>query len=372
MSFLFELWRDYEAIRVNDPACHSSIEALVCYPGLWALACYRVAHFLHVHRVPLLPRVISTAARVLTAIDIHPAAKLGSGLFLDHGIGVVIGETAVVGTNCILFQGVTLGGTGKQKGKRHPTLGNSVLVGAGAKVLGSITLGDNVRVGAQSVVVKDVPNGCTVVGVPGKILVKSASPPSIDDQSRTSSPTSTDFSSSTPVRPSGRGMHQQGRGGASAGADAGAGADADADDDDNVDGHLRYRPRREQSTGKTVAAENSQREVLPRSTDGLAESFTTTLSSSSSSSTTTAAASVRRKRLRVGREDMPDVDGAALEMLFEQVKQLRSAVCMALDKQASLDVVPDFEVARWKRQLAECEMPGDVYDGSVLEDGEGI
>jgi serine O-acetyltransferase len=175
MGLLNDMWADLSMIATHDPAAGPLPERLLCYPGLWAVWIYRLAHVLHVHHIPLVPRLLTTAARILTGIDIHPAASLGGGLLIDHGVGVVIGETAVVGAGCILFQGVTLGGTGKQTGKRHPTLGRGVFVGAGAKVLGNIRIGDRCRVGAGSVVVKDVPPGCTVVGVPGKILSNASS-----------------------------------------------------------------------------------------------------------------------------------------------------------------------------------------------------
>lgn len=157
-------------IKQHDPAAKSYIEVLLCYPGLHAIMLHRVAHFLYKLKVPLIPRLINYFSRFLTGIDIHPGAKIASEVFIDHGTGVVIGETAEVGKGCLIFQGVTLGGTGKESGKRHPTLKEHVVVGAGAKVLGNITIHSNVRIGAGSVVMKDVPEGCTVVGIPGRVV----------------------------------------------------------------------------------------------------------------------------------------------------------------------------------------------------------
>ncbi|MDJ0554068.1 MAG: serine O-acetyltransferase [Microcoleaceae cyanobacterium MO_207.B10] len=157
----------------RDPAARNWIEVLCCYPGLHALVLHRLAHWLHRHGVPLIPRLISNFGRFLTGIDIHPGAKIGQGVFIDHGMGVVIGETAIVGDYSLIYQGVTLGGTGKEIGKRHPTIGKSVVVGAGAKVLGNINIGDNVRIGAGSIVLRHVPADCTVVGIPGRIVSKS-------------------------------------------------------------------------------------------------------------------------------------------------------------------------------------------------------
>ncbi|MCL5266347.1 MAG: serine O-acetyltransferase [Chloroflexi bacterium] len=162
---------EIRAVFERDPAATSIWEVLLAYPGFHAILFHRVAHWLHVHGVPLIPRLISHLGRFLTGIEIHPGAKIGKGFFIDHGMGVVIGETAEVGDNVTLYQGVTLGGTGKQKGKRHPTLGNNITIGVGAKILGAITLGDNVRVGAGSVVLNDVPPNATAVGVPAKVVV---------------------------------------------------------------------------------------------------------------------------------------------------------------------------------------------------------
>ncbi|HIK36476.1 MAG: serine O-acetyltransferase [Geminocystis sp.] len=164
---------DFKIIFERDPAARNWLEVLLCYPGLQALIFHRIAHWLYNLGLPVIPRLISHFARFLTGIEIHPGAKIGKGVFIDHGMGVVIGETAVVGDYCLIYQGVTLGGTGKEKGKRHPTLGENVVVGAGAKVLGNITIGDDVRIGAGSVVLKDVPSNCTVVGIPGRIVYRS-------------------------------------------------------------------------------------------------------------------------------------------------------------------------------------------------------
>ncbi len=153
-----------------DPAATSRLEVVLTYAGFHALLSYRLAHWLWKRRIPFLPRALSQLARFFTGIEIHPGATLGSGMFIDHGMGVVIGETSEVGDNVTLFQGVTLGGTGKQRGKRHPTLGSHVVVGAGAKVLGPIKLGDYVKIGANSVVLQDVPDHSTVVGIPGRIV----------------------------------------------------------------------------------------------------------------------------------------------------------------------------------------------------------
>ncbi len=169
--FVYKLFfkDEINAVLERDPAATGQLSVILTYPGLHALFYYRVAHLITQWQIPLLPRLISQAARWLTGVEIHPGAVIGKGLFIDHGMGVVIGETAVLGENVTLFQGVTLGGTGKRKGKRHPTLGNNVVVGAGANILGDIHIGDNVSVGANAVVVRDVPANSTVVGVPGRI-----------------------------------------------------------------------------------------------------------------------------------------------------------------------------------------------------------
>lgn len=164
------LRNDIETALVRDPAARSHLEVALCYPGVHALWAHRLAHGLHRAGVGFWPRFISHLARFLTGIEIHPGARLGDGVFIDHGMGVVIGETAIVGDGCTLYQGVTLGGTGKETGKRHPTLGHQVVVGAGAKILGNLTIGNEARIGAGSVVLKDVPAAATIVGIPGRIV----------------------------------------------------------------------------------------------------------------------------------------------------------------------------------------------------------
>lgn len=170
MSLLRAIRRDVEVALERDPAARHSIEVVLAYPGFQARQMHRLAHALYVRRVPLLPRLISHYSRWLTGIEIHPGARLGEGFFIDHGMGVVIGETTEVGEDCHLYQGVTLGGTSSQRVKRHPTLGNGVTVGANASVIGAVNIGDNVRIGAGSVVVTNVPANATVVGVPGHIV----------------------------------------------------------------------------------------------------------------------------------------------------------------------------------------------------------
>ncbi len=168
---LQRLKKDINVIFERDPAARSVLEVILCYPGFHALIFHRIAHWCYCRQLTLLARVVSQLSRFLTGIEIHPGAKLGHGIFIDHGMGVVIGETAEVGNNVTIYQGITLGGTGKEKGKRHPTIGNNVVISTGAKVLGNIKIGDNVKIGAGSVVLKDVPDNCTVVGVPGKVVV---------------------------------------------------------------------------------------------------------------------------------------------------------------------------------------------------------
>ena len=168
------MFEDIKIIRENDPASKSYIEIILCYPGLHAIIWHRVAHLLYKLNIPLLPRILNMLSRFFTGVDIHPGATLAHGIMIDHGTGVVIGETAEVGKGCLIYQGVTLGGTGKEHGKRHPTLKENVVVGAGAKILGNIVIGKNVRVGAGSVVMSNVPDNCTVVGIPGRV-VKAAS-----------------------------------------------------------------------------------------------------------------------------------------------------------------------------------------------------
>lgn len=161
---------DIKAILERDPAARNGFEAFLMYPGLHAVIWHRAAHFLYRHRCKLFARAVSQITRFFTGIEIHPGAVIGKGLFIDHGMGVVIGETAVIGDNCTIYQGVTLGGTGKETGKRHPTLGNNVLVGSGAKVLGPFTVGDNSKIAAGAVVLREVPPGSTCVGVPARIV----------------------------------------------------------------------------------------------------------------------------------------------------------------------------------------------------------
>lgn len=165
------LREDVRAVRDRDPAATSTLEIILTYPGLHAVWLHRVANYLHRRRVPGLPRLISMWARAMTGIEIHQGATIGRGFFIDHGMGVVIGETTEIGDNVTLFQGVTLGGTGKEKGKRHPTIEDNVVIAAGASVLGAITIGQNSRVGAGAVVLQDVPPNCTVVGVPGRVTM---------------------------------------------------------------------------------------------------------------------------------------------------------------------------------------------------------
>jgi serine O-acetyltransferase len=165
--------REYIAsVFERDPAAKSWVEVLLCYPGLHALWAHRINHWLWTHRLRLLARFLSQVARLLTGIEIHPGAQIGRRFFIDHGMAVVIGETTIIGDDVTLYQGVTLGGTGKEKGKRHPTLRNNVVVGGGAKILGNITIGENCRVGAGSVVLNDVPDNSTIVGVPGHIIFR--------------------------------------------------------------------------------------------------------------------------------------------------------------------------------------------------------
>lgn len=163
---------DLNRILKEDPAARSKIEVFFLYPCIHALIVYRLAHKLYTHKWFFLARLISQINRFFTGIEIHPGAKIGKGLFIDHGMGVVIGETAEVGNDVTIYHGVTLGGTGKDKGKRHPTIGDNVIIGAGAKVLGPITIGDNVKIGANSVVLKDVIINSTAVGIPAKVLKK--------------------------------------------------------------------------------------------------------------------------------------------------------------------------------------------------------
>lgn len=160
---------EIKAAQERDPAARGVLQVALLYPGVHAIMAYRISNFLWRMKLPFFPRALSQLARFFTGVEIHPGAKIGKGLFIDHGMGVVIGETSIVGNNVTLFQGVTLGGTGKETGKRHPTLGDNVVVGTGAKVLGNIEIGSNSYVGANAVVLKSVPSNTTVVGVPGRI-----------------------------------------------------------------------------------------------------------------------------------------------------------------------------------------------------------
>ncbi|MEA5091102.1 Serine acetyltransferase [bioreactor metagenome] len=167
-----QLKEDIEVVLQRDPAAKTKLEVALCYPGLHAIWLHRIAHSMYKHGWILFPRLINTFSRFLTGIDIHPGAKLGRGLFIDHGMGVVIGETCEIGINVTLYQGVTLGGTGKEKGKRHPTIGDNVVVASGAKVLGSFLVGANSKIGSGSVVLTEVPPNSVVVGIPGRVVTQ--------------------------------------------------------------------------------------------------------------------------------------------------------------------------------------------------------
>ena len=162
--------KDLNSVMKHDPAARNKFEVALTYSGFHALLMYRFAHFMHIHGYKLVARIVSQLAKFLTGIEIHPGAKIGHGVFIDHGEGVVIGETAIVGNNVVIYQGVTLGGTGKDKGKRHPTIEDGVMISAGAKVLGPFTVGQNAKIGAGSIVLKEVPPNATVVGVPGRVV----------------------------------------------------------------------------------------------------------------------------------------------------------------------------------------------------------
>jgi serine O-acetyltransferase len=185
-----EMREDVAGVKRNDPAAKSSLEVLLCYSGIHALWFYRANHWLWNHGMRLLARWLSQVARLLTGIEIHPAAQIGHRLFIDHGMGVVIGETSTIGDDVTLYQGVTLGGTGKETGKRHPTIGNGVVVGAGAKVLGNITVGDDSRIGAGSVVLRPVPDSSTIVGVPGHVIFRDGKRVVITDPKQITDPLS--------------------------------------------------------------------------------------------------------------------------------------------------------------------------------------
>ena len=167
---LNKIKEDIKVIYEKDPAANNIAEVIFCYPGFQALLSHRIAHKLAYWKIPFLPRYISYLTRIITGIEIHPKARIGERFFIDHGEGVVIGETTIIGDDVLIYQQVTLGGTGSEHGKRHPTIGNNVIIGAGAKVLGNITIGDNVRIGAGSVVIDNVPDNSTVVGIPGRVV----------------------------------------------------------------------------------------------------------------------------------------------------------------------------------------------------------
>lgn len=170
MAFFRDINEDIKAVLNRDPAARNGFEVLLCYPGIWAMIFHKPSHWLYLHNLKLIARLISQLARFLTGIEIHPGAQIGRRCFIDHGMAVVIGETAEVGDDVTIYQAVTLGGTGKDTGKRHPTIGNHVVISSGAKVLGPFKVGDNSKIGAGSVVLEEVPENCTVVGIPGKIV----------------------------------------------------------------------------------------------------------------------------------------------------------------------------------------------------------
>ncbi|MBR0491578.1 MAG: serine O-acetyltransferase [Clostridia bacterium] len=171
-KFFINLYEDAKNIYEKDPACRSIIEAILLYPGFHALFFYRISHFFYCRNLFFIARLISQIARHITGIEIHPGAQIGRRLFIDHGMGIVIGETSTIGDDCTIYHNSTLGGTGKDKYKRHPDLGNNVMVGSGAKILGPIKIGNNVKIGANCVVLKDVPENSTIVGIPGKVVNK--------------------------------------------------------------------------------------------------------------------------------------------------------------------------------------------------------
>jgi len=190
VNFFRAVREDIAAVFESDPAARSYLEVLLCYPGLHAVWAHHLSHWLWLHHMRFLARLNSQFSRLLTGIEIHPGAEIGRRLFIDHGMGTVIGETSIVGNDVTLYQGVTLGGTGKEKGKRHPTLGNNIAIGSGAKLLGNITIGDNCRVGAGSVVLRSVPPNSTIVGVPGHIVLRDGKRVVITDPKDISDPLS--------------------------------------------------------------------------------------------------------------------------------------------------------------------------------------
>ena len=170
MAFFREVREDIRNIVEKDPAARNGFEVLICYPGIWALILHRPAHWLYKHNIKLIARIISQLARWFTGIEIHPGASIGRRCFIDHGMAIIIGETTEIGDDVTIYQGVTLGGTGKDIGKRHPTIGNRGMISSGAKVLGPFKVGDDVKIGAGAVVLKEIPPNCTVVGIPGTIV----------------------------------------------------------------------------------------------------------------------------------------------------------------------------------------------------------
>jgi len=189
-NLLAQIREDISTVREHDPAAKSRLEVLLCYAGLHAVWFYRINHRLWNHRLFLVARWLSEFARFLTGIEIHPGAEIGRRVFIDHGMGVVIGETAIVGDDVTMYQGVTLGGTGKERGKRHPTIENNVVIGGGAKILGNITVGKNCNIGAGSVVLRDVPENSTVVGVPGHVIFRDGKRVVITDPKQINDPLS--------------------------------------------------------------------------------------------------------------------------------------------------------------------------------------
>ncbi len=173
---LQDIWKDVKAVQERDPAARSALEVLLLYQGVHALIWHRIAHWFWIHRMRFLGRLISQIARFFTLIEIHPGASLGHGILIDHGCGVVIGETAVVGDNCTIYQGVTLGGVGTKKGKRHPTIGNNVMIGAGAKILGAFEVGDNCQIAANAVLLKPLEENSTAAGIPARQVKKDGFP----------------------------------------------------------------------------------------------------------------------------------------------------------------------------------------------------
>ncbi len=178
MAFFRDIKEDIKAVLERDPAARNTFEVLLCYPGIWAIIFHMPAHWLYRHNLKLIARVISQIARWFTGIEIHPGAVIGRRCFIDHGMAVIIGETTEIGDDVTIYQGVTLGGTGKDTGKRHPTIGSRVVISSGAKVLGPFKVGNDVKIGAGSVVLKEVPDGCTVVGIPGTIVRRNGEPAS--------------------------------------------------------------------------------------------------------------------------------------------------------------------------------------------------